>query len=82
MATKQNESQSTGEQVGELKNLVVGYAKQETVEPLKSLGRYVGFGAAGGTCVGIGVVLLMLALLRGLQRIEAINDPGRLHGGT
>ena len=69
MATKQDETPSTGDQVGELKNLVVGYAKQETVDPLKSLGRYVGFGAAGGTCIGIGVVLLTLALLRGGQTI-------------
>ena len=82
MATKQGETPSTGDQVGELKNLVVGYAKQETVDPLKSLGRYGGFGAAGGTCIGIGVVLLTLALLRGLQTIETINQPGRVHGGT
>lgn len=82
MATKQNESPSTGDQVGELKNLVVGYAKQETIDPIKSLGRYVGFGAAGGTFVGIGVLLLTLALLRGLQTIEAINQVDRVHGGT
>ena len=29
-----------------------------------------------------GVVLLTLALLRGLQTIETINQPGRVHGGT
>lgn len=82
MATKQGETPSTGDQVGELKDLVVGYAKQETIDPLKSLGRYVGFGAAGGTCVGIGVVLLTMALLRGLQTIDAINQLDRVHGGT
>lgn len=82
MAKKQSETQSTGDQVGELKNMVVGYAKQETIDPLKSLGRYVGFGAAGGIFVGIGALLLTLALLRGLQTIDAINEPGRLHGGT
>ena len=82
MGTKQGETPSTGDQVGELKNLVVGYAKQETIDPLKSLGRYVGFGAAGGTCIGVGVLLLTGALLRGLQTIDAINQPDRLHGGT
>lgn len=41
VAKKKPEAPSTGDQVGELKNMVVGYAKQETIDPLKSLGRYV-----------------------------------------
>jgi hypothetical protein len=53
--------------VSELWELVVTYAKQETVEPLKGLGRYVAFGLAGSLVLGIGLVLLVLAGLRALQ---------------
>lgn len=69
-------------QVTELKTLVVGYAKQETVDPLKSLGRSLGFGVAGSILLGLGLFLLLLALLRGLQQIEFFNDPAQVSGGT
>ncbi|MEZ5381259.1 MAG: phage holin family protein [Microthrixaceae bacterium] len=82
MAKNPAEAPSTGQQVDELKTMVVGYAKQETVDPLKSLGRYVGFGAAGGLCIGLGALLLTMALLRGLQGIGAVNETDRVHGGT
>ena len=52
---------------GELWELVVGYAKQETVEPLKRLGRFVAFGLVSSFMLGIGLVLLALAGLRALQ---------------
>ena len=51
----------------ELWELVVTYAKQETLVPIKGLGRFVAFGLAGSTVLGIGLVLLVLALLRALQ---------------
>jgi hypothetical protein len=51
----------------ELWDLVRAYAKQETIEPLKGIGRYVAFGVAGSLLLGIGVVLLVLAVLRALQ---------------
>lgn len=69
-------------QVAELKDLVVGYAKQETVDPLKTLGRYLGFGFAGSAVMGLGLFLLLLALLRGLQQIDLFNDPAEVNGGT
>lgn len=74
----------TGAQMGELKDLVVGYAKQETVDPLKTLGRYLGFGFAGSVLIGGGLCLLLLALLRGLQEITFFNDHsiGKVDGGT
>lgn len=68
-------------QVTELKDLVVGYAKQETVDPLKTLGRYVGFGLAGSVTLALGVFFGLLALLRGLQQIEVFNDTAELDGG-
>ena len=72
---KQSEPKGVGAQVGDLKDLVVGYAKQETVDPLKTLGRYLGFGLAGSVAIGGGLVLLLLALLRGLQELTVFNDP-------
>ncbi|MDQ3758214.1 MAG: hypothetical protein M3394_10240 [Actinomycetota bacterium] len=52
---------------GELWELVVGYAKQETIEPLKNLGRFIAFGVMSSFLLGIGLVLLALAGLRALQ---------------
>ncbi len=57
--------------VSELWDLVLRYAKQETVDPLKALGRYLAAGVAGAVALGIGLVLLALALLRALQEETA-----------
>jgi hypothetical protein len=51
----------------ELKDLLVTYVKQETVLPLKQLGRYLAFGIAGSLLLGTGVMLLALGCLRLLQ---------------
>ena len=51
----------------ELRDLIVAYAKQETVVPLKQLGRYIGFGIVGSFLLGLGVVLLGVGGLRALQ---------------
>ena len=51
----------------ELKDLVIAYAKQETIDPLKGLGRYVGYGLAGALLIGTGVCFLAIGLLRALQ---------------
>ena len=53
--------------VAELWELVVAYFKQETTEPLKRLGRVVGFGIAGSLLLGIGVVFVAIGALRYLQ---------------
>lgn len=53
--------------VQELKEMLVTYARQETVNPLKNLGRYVAFGFGGSVLMGIGGVLLIVSLLRVLQ---------------
>lgn len=65
----------------ELKDLVVAYARQETVDPLKTLGRHLGFGIGGALLIGLGWVFALLALLRGLQQIDFFND-GTPGGGT
>ena len=53
--------------VEELRDLVVAYVRQETVVPLKSLGRYVLWGVVGSLLLGLGVLFLGVGLLRLLQ---------------
>jgi hypothetical protein len=62
----------------ELVDLVIRYAKQETLDPLKSLARFLGWGVAGSICLGTGLVLLSLALLRALQQELAPHLSGNL----
>lgn len=47
--------------------LVIDYIKQETLSPLKGLGRYLLFGILGSFTLCAGLVLLLIALLRALQ---------------
>src|SRR5688500_5603562 len=51
----------------ELWDLVRAYVKQETVEPIKGLGRRLAFGVGGSVMLSIGLVLLALGGLRALQ---------------
>jgi hypothetical protein len=55
---------STG---SETLQLIIDYVKQETLDPLKGLGRYVLFGVAGSVALAIGLVILSVAFLRFLQ---------------
>jgi len=58
--------------------LVKAYAKQETVEPLKGAGRWVGFGIAGSVLLMIAGVSLTLAMLRVLQEETGSTFTGNL----
>ena len=51
----------------ELWQLVLGYLKQETVEPLKGLAAFVIFGMIGAASMAIGFVVLGVGLLRLFQ---------------
>lgn len=53
--------------LSELWDLVVAYAKQETVDPLRSLGRFIGFGIAGAILMVLGLALVSVGGLRALQ---------------
>jgi ABC-type transport system involved in Fe-S cluster assembly fused permease/ATPase subunit len=44
----------------DLKDLTVSYAKQETLDPIKSLGKFLLFGTVGSFLIGIGLVLVAL----------------------
>jgi hypothetical protein len=65
--TKQASDKSLPTLAVELKDMVVSYAKQETVEPLKGLARFLQFGIPGSILLAAGLGLLVLGLLRGLQ---------------
>ena len=53
--------------IGELANLVVAYAKQETLDPIRGVGRWLAYGFAGILSLIFGVAYLALGLLRLLQ---------------
>lgn len=57
----------------EMQQLLTQYAKQETMEPLKQLGRYLGFGVAGALLMFLGVSFVGLATLRLLQTFDGFS---------
>ena len=54
-------------EITEIVDLLKGYAKQETVDPLRNVGRYLGFGLGGVFLLALGFILLLIGLLRLLQ---------------
>ncbi len=61
----------------EVKELVVAYVKQETVEPIKGLGRFLKFGLLGSFLLMVGTLMLVLSALRALQ-----TETGTLFAGN
>jgi len=59
-------------------SLIVDYIKQETLDPVKGLGRYVVFGVAGAVALSIGLVILTVGLLRLLQGETGSTFTGNL----
>src|SRR5690349_5622118 len=60
-------SKSVPAVASELWQLIVAYFKQEALEPVKELGRFIAFGFAGSLLLSLGLVMLTLAGLRALQ---------------
>jgi hypothetical protein len=60
----------------ELAGLVVAYLRQETVVPIKALGRFVAFGVAGAVLLAVGGVLATLTSVRVIQT----ETGSHLHG--
>ncbi|MGD1012433.1 MAG: hypothetical protein ABR925_07885 [Acidimicrobiales bacterium] len=67
----------TREEGTELFRLLRRYVIQETVEPLKTVGRTLLFGTLAAILLGIGTVLLLLGVLRVLQ-----TETGTVFAGT
>lgn len=72
------QAKSIPEVWNELWALTKDYAKQETIDPLKGVGRYLTFGVPGAVLIGFGVVLLMLSGLRALQTETGSTFDGSL----
>jgi hypothetical protein len=51
----------------ELRGIAIRYIKEETIKPLKELGRFLLWGSIGSLFVGFGAVLLLIGSLRYLQ---------------
>lgn len=53
--------------IGGVVDLVKAYALQETVQPMKGAGKWIGLGLAGALLMSVGATFLLLGLLRVLQ---------------
>lgn len=67
IGARKTEEKGTSEVVADLWQLVRDYAKQETIDPLKSIGRFIGYGLGGAAALGLGTIFAILAVLRALQ---------------
>src|SRR5258706_8312327 len=67
MAAEPTTERSLPAFVAEVWDLVRGSVKQETVEPMKGLGRSAAWGIAGSLLIAIGVTELAVGGLRALQ---------------
>ncbi|MHB1988338.1 MAG: hypothetical protein ACYCSF_10195 [Acidimicrobiales bacterium] len=76
MRDVKHKAQGTRTEVTELVGMVKSYALQETVGPLKQIGRALAFGSAAALMFGIAAVLFLVGLLRVLQ-----TETGSLFGG-
>lgn len=58
----------------EIRDLAIKYVKEETIQPIKDLGRFVAYGTIGSVFVGFGTTLLLLGALRFLQEQFKVLD--------
>jgi len=63
-------------EVSELVDLLKRYVLQETIGPLKTMGRSLGFGAAAAIMFGIGATFALIGVLRVLE-----SETGTVFGG-
>lgn len=69
--------ETTRNEVNDLYTLVRRYVLQETVGPLKALGRTMAFASGAAVLLGVGGILLLVGLLRLLQ-----GETGTLFAGV
>ncbi len=75
---RKDEQPSARELGTDVLKLILAYARQETVDPLKVLGRYVIWGVVGAVFIGIGSILVALAVVRVLQTELSAHLSGSL----
>ncbi|MEY3389410.1 MAG: hypothetical protein RLZ74_1016 [Actinomycetota bacterium] len=66
-------TRDTSTTFGDVVDLVRAYVRQQTVTPLRGVGRWVAFGLFGGILLVIGLVFLAMGALRGMQGIAAFE---------
>jgi len=57
------------ELIREFATMAKEYLRQETLEPAKRLGRFAGFSLGAAVAIGFGMLLLSVALMRGMMRL-------------
>src|ERR1700704_4194998 len=72
------ESESLPTLLSELWEMILAYAKQETVDPIKATGRFVAFGLASSVFFSLGLVLLGVGGLRAIQAETGRHLKGNL----
>jgi hypothetical protein len=78
VAARPNPPKRIPEVATEMWDLSLAYAKQETVDPLKGLGRFLGSGVPGALALAVGSILLLLAALRAMQTETGSTFTGNL----
>ena len=66
-------TRDTSTTFGDVVDLVRAYVRQQTVTPLRGVGRWVAFGLFGGILLVIGLVFLAMGALRGMQGIAVFE---------
>jgi predicted cobalt transporter CbtA len=62
----------------DLVQMIIDYVKQETLDPVKGLARFVLAGVGGSMAIAVGLVVLLVALLRLLQTETGSTFQGHL----
>lgn len=61
--------QAFARDVEELRDTALRYVKEETIDPVKALGRYAAFGCLGSLLIGLGGILCLVGALRGMAHL-------------
>ena len=56
--------------------MLVAYVRQRLIDPIRGAGRYLGVGVLASFLLAVGLVLVALGCLRGLQSIPALQRGG------
>ncbi len=62
----------------EFKDLLLAYVRQETLDPLKALGRFLLWGAIGALLLSLGAFLVALGIVRAVQTEAGVHLSGDL----